>query len=100
MGGICDDDTCPTHDPNFHEEPCRNQTCPTHGPMLPYIDSLPQKSQDPQEARAQDRKDEEEGRPPAWMVRDGLLLPDGTPTPVGRDNLEWIAERYPQATPA
>ena len=30
-----------------------------------------------------------------WLVQDGLLNPDGTPTPLGQECWDWVAQRLP-----
>ena len=88
LDGSCDDDDCPTHDSMFHEEVCRDPKCPTHGPVLAHIGTVPRDYEDP-----------EGRRPPGWLVDDGLLLPDGTPTELGKDHMDWIVPRWVQAEP-
>ena len=73
----CDDPDCPTHDPDFHPEPCQEPDCPTHGPVLQY-------SGTPRDTV------------PSWMVEDGLMFPDGRPTPLGERHTDWITPRLPQ----
>ena len=66
LDGNCDDDQCPSHDLYFRP-----------GNRL---------------------GGEEENRPGPghWLVRDGLLHPDGNVTPLGERYSQWVRERMPE----
>ena len=63
QGGVCDDEDCPSHHPDF-DPPDREDTLDRNVPG-----------------------------PGHWLALDGLLNPDGTLTKVGKDHQEWVEER-------
>ena len=66
--GSCDDDQCPSHHPDFDP-----------------------REEEPWESTGA----EHEPGPGHWLVKDGLVRPDGTLTEIGKEHEEWVMERMP-----